>query len=114
LEELLQAQEAGEVTITYALERWPTTVKSGSQKRSTPMTVSERRLQAGDLKRSKGSYCVKMRWIIKTPAADLKAIKPDESVTLPLLFGEDLLCFAPDPGSSVTSSRCVPEREGLR
>jgi integrase len=33
------------------------------------------------------SYCVKMRWIIKSPAADLKAIKPNESVTLPLLSG---------------------------
>jgi hypothetical protein len=32
-------------------------------------------------------YCVKMRWIIKSPATDLKAIKPDESVTLPLLSG---------------------------
>jgi site-specific recombinase XerD len=30
-------------------------------------------------------YCVKMRWIIKNPAMDLKAIKPDESVALPLL-----------------------------
>jgi integrase/recombinase XerD len=33
------------------------------------------------------SYCVKMRWIVKSPALDLKAIKPDESVTLPLLSG---------------------------
>jgi len=33
------------------------------------------------------SYCVKMRWVAANPAADLKAIKPDESVTLPLLSG---------------------------
>jgi hypothetical protein len=41
------------------------------------------------LEKVKGSlsYCVKMRWITKTPAVDLKAIKPDESVTLPLLSG---------------------------
>ncbi|MCU1250701.1 MAG: hypothetical protein JWQ49_3730, partial [Edaphobacter sp.] len=29
-------------------------------------------------------YCVKMRWIITSPAVDLKAIKADESMTLPL------------------------------
>jgi integrase/recombinase XerD len=32
-------------------------------------------------------YCVKMLWIIKSPAADMKAIKPAKSVTLPLLSG---------------------------
>jgi site-specific recombinase XerD len=32
-------------------------------------------------------YCVKMRWIATSPAIGLKAIKPDESVTVPLLSG---------------------------
>jgi integrase len=32
-------------------------------------------------------YCVKMRWIAANPAAELRAIKPDPSVTWPLLGG---------------------------
>jgi integrase/recombinase XerD len=40
------------------------------------------------------SYCVKMLWIIKSPAADLKAIKPAKSVTLPLLSGRYEKVFA--------------------
>ena len=33
------------------------------------------------------NYCVKMRWLAANPAAELKAIKPDPSVTWPLLSG---------------------------
>jgi hypothetical protein len=32
-------------------------------------------------------YCVKMRWLANNPAGELKAIKPDPSVTWPLLSG---------------------------
>ena len=135
LGELQQARELGEVTITYALERWLTTVKSESDSENehthskyqtaakqigawalrnefvrlsqiTPDALDQwksswrpkakhlddriGKTTAGRrLEKVKGflSYCVKMRWIIKSPAADLKAIRPDESVTLPLLSG---------------------------
>src|ERR1700737_3559327 len=33
------------------------------------------------------NYCVEMRWLAANPAAELKAIKPDPSVTWPLLGG---------------------------
>jgi site-specific recombinase XerD len=34
------------------------------------------------------NYCVKMHWLAANPAAELKAIKPDPSVTWPLLSGD--------------------------
>ena len=135
LGELQQAKELGEVTITYALDRWLNTVKSESDSdnehtyskyqtaskqikawalRNQLVRLSQITPDALDqwknawkleakhpddrigkttagrrLEKVKGflCYCVKMLWIIKSPAADLKAIKPDESVTLPLLSG---------------------------
>jgi site-specific recombinase XerD len=33
------------------------------------------------------AYCLKLRWVATNHATDLKAIKPDDSVTLPLLSG---------------------------
>ncbi|WP_130420051.1 hypothetical protein [Edaphobacter modestus] len=135
MEELQQAQELGEVTITYALERWLTTVRSESDSENehthskyqtagkqigawahrnqlvrlsqiTPDALDQWKSEwkpkakhpddrigkttAGRrLEKVKGvlSYCVKMGWIVRSPALDLKAIKPDESVTLPLLSG---------------------------
>ena len=133
--ELEQAKELGEVTISYALDRWLTTVKSESDSdnehtyskyqtaakqikawalRNQFVRLSQITPDALDqwkggwklkarhpddrigkttagrrLEKVKGflSYCVKMLWIIKSPAADLKAIKPAKSVTLPLLSG---------------------------
>ena len=130
-----QAKELGAVTITYALDRWLTTVKtdsdSGNEHTHSKYQTAAKQIGAwarGNqlvrlsqitpdvLDRWKGAwspkakhpdnrigkttagrrlekvkgflhYCVKMRWIITNPATDLKAIKPDESVTLPLLSG---------------------------
>jgi site-specific recombinase XerD len=135
LDELKQARELGEVTITHALERWLASVKadsdsgnehthskyrtaakhigawahsnhlirlsqitpdaldhwksSWSPKAKNPddrigKTTAGRRLEK--LKRFL-SYCVKMHWLAKNPATELKAIKPDLSVTWPLLSG---------------------------
>jgi hypothetical protein len=133
LDELKQAQELGEVTITFALERWLASVKAdsdsgnehthskyqtaakhiGAWARSSHLirlsqitpdaldqwksswspkaknpndrigkTTAGRRLEKA--KRSL-NYCVKMRWLAANSAAELKAIKPDPSVTWPLL-----------------------------
>jgi site-specific recombinase XerD len=135
LEERKQAQEVGEVTIAYALERWLTSVEADSDSGNehthskyqtaakqigawarannlirlsqiTPDVIDQwksawspkakqpdnriGKTTAGRrLEKVKGflKYCVKMGWITKNPAEYIKAIKPDESVTFPLLSG---------------------------
>ncbi|WP_158941695.1 hypothetical protein, partial [Granulicella sp. S190] len=135
MDELKQARELGEVTITHALGRWLASVKadsdsgnehthskyrtaakhigawahsnhlirlsqitpdaldhwksSWSPKAKNPddrigKTTAGRRLEK--VKRFLG-YCVKMHWLAGNPATELKAIKPDPSVTWPLLSG---------------------------